>query len=99
MKMSRGHFDLFFFFFFFFLSLFETTEICLGSTRMDNSYREKTCHAWKSDFAPSGNIPLTPLLGNITTTCATSIVTVLWLYGHGQCFPGWADDQNYGDKN
>ena len=37
MKMSKG----LCLFVCFCLSLFETTEICLGSTKMDNFYREK----------------------------------------------------------
>ena len=52
MKMSRGLFCLFYC-----LSLFETTEICLGSTKMDNFYRENhVIHGEiirKTDFAPS----------------------------------------------
>ena len=39
MKMSRGPF---FFFFFFGLSLFETSEICLGRTKMEMSTGEKS---------------------------------------------------------
>ena len=44
MKKRRGLFSLFLFFFlsFFRLSVFETTKICLGSTKMDNFYREKS---------------------------------------------------------
>ena len=38
MKMSRGPF---FFLLLLFLSLFETTEICLGSTKMEISTRKK----------------------------------------------------------
>ena len=48
--MSRGPF-------FFFFSLFKTTEICFGPTKMEIFYREKIR---KNDFAPLKNIPLTP---------------------------------------
>ena len=43
-------FFLFFFFFFFFfcLLLFETTELCLGCTKMEISTGEKTFHAGKN---------------------------------------------------
>ena len=43
--IKRGE-DLFFFFFFFF-SLLKTTEICVGSTKMEIFYREKAFHAGK----------------------------------------------------
>ena len=33
------------FFFFFFFSLFKTSEICFGSTRMETFYRDKAFHA------------------------------------------------------
>ena len=50
--------------FFFCCSLFKTTEICFGSTKMGIFYREKAFHARlkirKNDFAPS-EFPLTPL--------------------------------------
>ena len=61
-KIRRG--PLFFFFFFFF-SLFKTTEICFGSTRMGIFYQEKSFHAGKKSgnmtLPPMKNIPLTPL--------------------------------------
>ena len=56
---ERIFFFLFFFLFFFFflLSLFKTTNICFGSTKMEIFYREKAFHAGKKnqekDFAPS----------------------------------------------
>ena len=41
------------------------TEICFGSTKMGNFYREKAFHVGKklrkNDFAPSENMPVTPL--------------------------------------
>ena len=53
------------FFFFFCFSLFETTEICFGSTKIKIFYREKAFQAGKkirkNDFAPLKNISLTPL--------------------------------------
>ena len=58
-KTSRG------LLFFFFLSLFETTEICLGSTKVDNFYREK---AWY--FTPGKNQEKL-LYSSYTTGCAT----------------------------
>ena len=46
-----------FFFFFFCLSLFKTTKICFGSTKVVIFYQEKAFHAGKkirkNDFAPS----------------------------------------------
>ena len=45
MKMIRGLFFLFFFFFCF--SLFETTEICLGCTKMEVSTGKKAFHTGK----------------------------------------------------
>ena len=50
----------------FFFSLFKTTEICLGSTKMEIFYREKYFTPGrnkirKNDFAPLKIIPLTPL--------------------------------------
>ena len=46
-----------FFFFFFCFSLFKTTEICFGSTKMEIFYREKAFHVGKkirkNDFASS----------------------------------------------
>ena len=59
MKMGRGTF------FFFCFLLFET-EICFGSTKMENFYREKACHAsrkklGKVTLPPLKNILLTPL--------------------------------------
>ena len=59
MKMSRGLIILFIYLFIylFCLSLFETTEICLGSTRMDNFTRKNHISCWdkirKPDFASS----------------------------------------------
>ena len=54
-KVTKWGEDLFFFFFFF--SLFKTTEICFGSTKMGIFYQEKVFHARKkirkNDFAPS----------------------------------------------
>ena len=45
------------FFFFFCFSLFKTTEICFGSTKMGIFYRKKEFHTgkkiWGNDFAPS----------------------------------------------
>ena len=43
-------------FFFFFFSLFKTTKICFGSTKVGIFYWEKAFHAGKNqenDFAPS----------------------------------------------
>ena len=50
-------FFFFFFFFFFLFTLFETTEICLGSTKMEISNGEKSrCEKiWKIDL-PEGQI-------------------------------------------
>ena len=46
-----------FFFFFLFNSLFKTTKICFGSTRMEIFYWEKSISCWekirKNDFALS----------------------------------------------
>ena len=55
-----------FFFFFFFTSLFETLEICLGSTKRKIFYQEKAFHAsekksGKVTLPPLKNIPLTTL--------------------------------------
>ena len=71
MKKSRGPFSFSFFFFFFFffffcLPLFETTEICFGSTKMDNFYQEKAYFkpgkkSRKVTLPPLKNTPLTPL--------------------------------------
>ena len=51
-------------FFFFCFSLFKTTEICFGSTKMEIFYLEKAFHAGKKirkmTLAPLKNIPLTP---------------------------------------
>ena len=46
-KYENGQriFFFFFFFFFFCFSLFETTEICFGSTKMEIFYRENAFHA------------------------------------------------------
>ena len=61
MKLSRR------LFFFFCLSLFETTEICLGSTKMEISTRKKHFTLGKNrenllcPHPPKKNIPLTPL--------------------------------------
>ena len=45
------------FFFFFCFSLFKTTQICFGSTKLEIFYREKALHTRKkirkNDFAPS----------------------------------------------
>ena len=53
-------------FFFFCFSLFKTTKICFGSTRMEIFYRKKAFHAGKkfrkNDFAPQKNFPITPLV-------------------------------------
>ena len=72
--MKRGTFSFFFFFFFFsffFFSLFKTTEICFGSTKMGIFYWKKAFHAVKkirkNDFAPLKNVPLTPLSGPLYT--------------------------------
>ena len=50
-KMRRG------LFFFFCFSLFKTTKICFGSTKLEIFYREKALHTRKkirkNDFAPS----------------------------------------------
>ena len=59
--MSRGPF-----FFFFWLSLFETTEICLGSTKYGNFYQEKKAFgvgkkSGKVTLPLLKNIPLMPL--------------------------------------
>ena len=43
----RGDDFFFFFFFFFDFSLFKTTEIYFGSTKMGIYYREKAFHAGK----------------------------------------------------
>ena len=60
-KMRRG---LFFFFFFFCFSLFKTTKICFGSTKMGIFYQEKTFHAGKKSgkitLPPFKSIPLKP---------------------------------------
>ena len=50
-------FSFFFFFFFssFCYSLFKTTEICFGSTKIGIFYGEKAFDAGKNDFAPSKN--------------------------------------------
>ena len=71
MKISRGFFFFFFFFvtfcslFFFFLSLFETNEICLGFTKMDNLPGKSIFHTGKKSgkmtLPPLKNIPLMPL--------------------------------------
>ena len=57
-KMRRG-------FFFFCFSLFKTTKICLGSTKMEIFYREKAFHARKKSgkmtLPPQKNFPVTPL--------------------------------------
>ena len=60
-KMRRGLFSFFFlsfffFFFFFCFSLFKTTKICFGSTKMGIFYQEKSFHAGKK----SGKITLPP---------------------------------------
>ena len=53
------------FFFFFFFSLFKTTKICFGSTKMEFFYREKAFHAGKKSgkmtLPPQKNFPVTPL--------------------------------------
>ena len=53
-------FSLFFFLFFFCFSLFKTTKICFGSTKIEIFYREKAFHAGKkfrkNDFAPSEKV-------------------------------------------
>ena len=53
---------------FFSLSLFKTTEICFGSTKM-GIYREKAFHTGKKTgkltLPPQKTIPLTPLVGII----------------------------------
>ena len=50
---------------FFFFSLFKTTKICFGSTKIEIFYREKAFHAGrkirKNDFAPQKNFPDMPL--------------------------------------
>ena len=50
-------FHFYFYFLFFCFSLFKTTEICLGSSKMEIFYRENAFHAGKkirkNDFAPS----------------------------------------------
>ena len=55
----------FFFFFFFGFTLFKTTEICFGSTKMGIFYREKHFtpgkNSEKMTLPPLKNIPLTPL--------------------------------------
>ena len=81
-KKSRGSFFFFFPFFFsflfffffilFWLSLFETTEICSGSTKMGNFYPEKAyltpgTKSGKVSLPPLKNIPLTPLVACRTT--------------------------------
>ena len=65
MIMSRGLLFIYFFnylfiylfIYLFCLSVFETTEICLGSTKMDNFTRKNYISCWekirKSDFAHS----------------------------------------------
>ena len=53
-KISRG--------LFFLASLFKTTEICLGSTKMDNFCQEKAYFTLrKVTFPPLKNISLMPL--------------------------------------
>ena len=63
MKMIRGPF--LFFLFLFCFSLFGTTEICFGCTKMENFYREKAYLTSKKSgkwtLPPLKNIPLTPL--------------------------------------
>ena len=53
-------------FFFLRFSLFKTTKICFGSTKMEICYREKAFQAGKNIrknyFAPQKNFPVTPLM-------------------------------------
>ena len=75
-KMRRGpYFFVFVFVFvcflffvsFFLLSLFKTTKICFGSTKIEIFYWEKAFHAGKKlgqmTLPPQKHIPVTPLYG------------------------------------
>ena len=55
-KVPKWGEDLFFFFFFFCFSLFKTTKICFGSTKLEIFYcstGKKAFHTRKNDFALS----------------------------------------------
>ena len=59
--------DFFFFLFSFFcFSLFKTTEICFGSTKMEIFYQEKAFHTGKKSgkmtLPPQKNFPVTLLV-------------------------------------
>ena len=82
---SLGFF--FFSFFFFCFSLFKTTEICFGSTKMKIFYRGKAFHTGKKSgkmtLPPLKNIPLMPLLYSSVPSKAvcSKIGTALWKIG------------------
>ena len=79
MKMSRSPL-----FFFFCLSLFETTEICLGCTKMEICTGKKAFHAGKKlgnvTLSPLKNIPLRPLYIDIYYGRKFSNLAHLWLH-------------------
>ena len=65
MRIGPFSFLFFFLFFSFCLSLFKTTKICFGSTKLVIFYKEKAFHAEKKTgkmtLPPLKNISLTPL--------------------------------------
>ena len=65
-KLQNEERTFFFFFFFVCVSLFKTTKICFGSTKMEIFYLEKAFHAGKesgkNDFTPQKNFPVMPLV-------------------------------------
>ena len=75
-KVTKWGEDLFLFCF----SLFKTTKICFGSTKMEIFYREKAFHARKkirkNDFAPSEKFSCYSPAGGMLTTFGITIITV-----------------------
>ena len=74
--------------FFFYFSLFKTTEICFGSTKIEIFFRETAFYAGKkirkNDCAPSDIFPVTPLAISPVTAPP---VTFVW-----GTFPLFDDD-------
>ena len=92
LKMEGGKVRKWFFFFFFFFcfSLFKTTKICFGSTKMEIFYQEKAFHAGKkigkNDFAPSEKFSCyTPSL----EPCCGPVLCSLWLVTSIMLRAGW----------
>ena len=86
-KLKKGGGKLIFFFFFFFFSLFKTTEICFGSTKMGIFYPEKAFHAGKKSGKMTlfllKNIPLMPLDGRylfIILRDSKSIIRIIYYW-------------------